>query len=94
MRKGGYWADFINPFSGRPYLYPTSTSGDKLYEADEKFRCLDFEIFDIQHCKIVSNEQNSINRRFMGRFYAEMKFVTFFRLQEACSQMPHLKRSI
>ncbi|XP_044259612.1 cobalamin trafficking protein CblD [Tribolium madens] len=67
LRNGGYWADFINPFSGRPYLFPTSAN--KLYEADEKFRCLDFEIFDIQQCKIVSNEQNSINRRFVGSLF-------------------------
>ncbi|KAJ3665782.1 hypothetical protein Zmor_001257 [Zophobas morio] len=67
LRKGGYWADFINPFSGRPYLYPTS--GEKLYEADEKFRCLDFQIFDIQNCKIVSNEQSSTDRRFVGSLF-------------------------
>lgn len=65
LRNAGYWADFINPFSGRPYLYPTS--GEKLYEADEKFRCLDFQIFDIQDCKIVSNEQDSSKRRFIGK---------------------------
>ncbi|XP_068909320.1 methylmalonic aciduria and homocystinuria type D homolog, mitochondrial-like isoform X2 [Tenebrio molitor] len=67
LRNAGYWADFINPFSGRPYLYPTS--GEKLYEADEKFRCLDFQIFDIQDCKIVSNEQDSSKRRFIGSLF-------------------------
>ncbi|RZB41012.1 methylmalonic aciduria and homocystinuria type D -like, mitochondrial-like, partial [Asbolus verrucosus] len=67
LRKGGYWADFINPFSGRPYLYPVT--GDKLYESDEKFRCLDFQIFDIQDCKIISNEEESSKRRFIGSLF-------------------------
>ncbi|CAH0559023.1 unnamed protein product [Brassicogethes aeneus] len=66
LRSSGYWADFINPFSGRPYLVPTSNM--ELYETDEKFRCLDFQIFEIKDCKIVSNEENS-KQRFIGSLF-------------------------
>lgn len=65
LRKAGYWADFINPFSGRPYLCPTL--GTALYKTDEKFRCLDFQIFEIKDCKIISNEQDNTKRRFIGK---------------------------
>lgn len=67
LNKAGYWADFINPFSGRPYLCPTSSN--TLYEADERFRCLDFQIFEIKDCKIVSNEHNNGNKNFVGKIY-------------------------
>ncbi|XP_018566998.1 methylmalonic aciduria and homocystinuria type D homolog, mitochondrial-like isoform X2 [Anoplophora glabripennis] len=60
LKSSGYWADFINPFSGRPYFSPTSLS--ELYKTDEKFRCMDFEIFEIKNCKIICNENDSQNR--------------------------------
>lgn len=63
LKSSGYWADFINPFSGRPYLVPTAAN--ELYEADEKFRCLDFQIFQIKNCKIISNEDTT-KKRFTG----------------------------
>lgn len=64
MRRMGYWADFINPFSGKPYytLIPT----DELYQTDEKFRCLDFQIYEISECCIVSNEEDKTKRTFAG----------------------------
>ncbi|XP_050303339.1 cobalamin trafficking protein CblD [Anthonomus grandis grandis] len=66
LRKNGYWADFINPFSGRPYLVPTSSN--ELYKTDEKFRCLDFQIFEIEECKVVSNE-GRVDKRFIGSLF-------------------------
>ncbi|XP_030752544.1 methylmalonic aciduria and homocystinuria type D homolog, mitochondrial-like [Sitophilus oryzae] len=66
LRNNGYWADFINPFSGRPYLVPTGPN--ELYKTDEKFRCLDFQIFDIEECKIISNE-GSVQKRFIGSLF-------------------------
>lgn len=67
LRNAGYWADFINPFSGRPYLCPTSASN--LYENDEKFRCLDFQIFEIKDCKVISNEENKTKNNFVGSLF-------------------------
>lgn len=68
LRKAGYWADFINPFSGKPYHAPGSLSSE-LYKSDEKFRCLDFKIFEIEHCKVISNEQDGSQRRFVGSLF-------------------------
>ncbi|KAL1506166.1 hypothetical protein ABEB36_005578 [Hypothenemus hampei] len=66
LRNSGYWADFINPFSGRPYLVPTASN--ELYKTDEKFRCLDFQIFEIDECKIISNE-GLFTKRFIGSLF-------------------------
>ncbi|KAF7281638.1 hypothetical protein GWI33_004497 [Rhynchophorus ferrugineus] len=66
LRNNGYWADFINPFSGRPYLVPTGSND--LYKTDEKFRCLDFQIFEIEECKIISND-GSVQKRFIGSLF-------------------------
>lgn len=65
LRTAGYWADFINPFSGRPYLCPTSASN----ETDEKFQCLDFQIFEIKDCKVISNEENKTRNNFVGSLF-------------------------
>ncbi|CAG9772938.1 unnamed protein product [Ceutorhynchus assimilis] len=67
LRNNGYWADFINPFSGRPYLVPSGSN--ELYKTDEKFRCLDFQIFEIDECKVVSNEEGFIAKRFVGSLF-------------------------
>ncbi|XP_044756670.1 cobalamin trafficking protein CblD isoform X2 [Coccinella septempunctata] len=69
IRKAGYWADFINPFSGLPYLSRDRINNAKLYESNEKFRCLDFQIFEIEHCKIISNELEGNGKRFIGSLF-------------------------
>ncbi|GJQ68944.1 hypothetical protein Trydic_g6130 [Trypoxylus dichotomus] len=66
LRNAGYWADFVNPFSGRPYF---AGGSHNLYETDEKFRCLDFQIYEIDNCKIVSNEANSPKKTFIGSLF-------------------------
>jgi len=67
LRKGGYWADFINPFSGKPYF--ASSSGENLYSTDEKFRCLDFQIFEIEKCLVIANEDNQSRRSLVGSLF-------------------------
>jgi hypothetical protein len=54
LKLAGYWADFINPFSGRPYLTPFHSTA--LYETDERLRCLDFQIKGHGDCKIISSD--------------------------------------
>lgn len=66
LQNAGYWADFINPFSGRPYFIPTALR--ELYETDEKFRCLDFQIFEIKHCKVILSKQSS-QKTFIGSLF-------------------------
>lgn len=68
LRKAGFWADFINPFSGRPYF---SSGSKELYNTDEKFRCMDFEIFEIQNCTVISNEQPDYKRSFIGSLFTD-----------------------
>lgn len=66
LKKAGYWADFINPFSGRPYLVPIPSN--TLSKTDEKFRCLDFQIFDINDCKVISIDQSMQKKnKFVGK---------------------------
>lgn len=64
LKRAGYWADFINPFSGLPYLSPLQQS--KLYETDERFRCLGFHIIDKKQCKVIVD---TANRNFVGKFF-------------------------
>lgn len=69
LHNAGYWADFINPFSGRPYLFPP-TEDTALYATDEKFRCLDFQIISIKDCKIITNEEDrQTGKRFVGSLF-------------------------
>ncbi|KAK7862057.1 hypothetical protein R5R35_011479 [Gryllus longicercus] len=51
LRMAGYWADFINPFSGRPCISPAPTM--PLYETDPRFRCLDFQVIQQAGCKVI-----------------------------------------
>ncbi|XP_066993307.1 cobalamin trafficking protein CblD [Anabrus simplex] len=64
LRAAGFWADFINPFSGRPYLSPYH--GVSLYETHEKFRCLGFQIEERANCKLIMNEDE---KNFIGSLF-------------------------
>lgn len=59
----GYWADFINPFSGQPHLNLQKSGA--LYKTDERFRCLGFKILHRNNCKVIVNENN--NKNFIGK---------------------------
>ncbi|KHJ47230.1 hypothetical protein D918_02804 [Trichuris suis] len=46
LNELGYWADFIDPYSGKPY-YSSGTT-DTLTEEDDRMRHFDFEIIDMR----------------------------------------------
>uniref|UniRef100_A0A0M3HH06 DIOX_N domain-containing protein n=1 Tax=Ascaris lumbricoides TaxID=6252 RepID=A0A0M3HH06_ASCLU len=47
----GYWADFIDPSTGKPYLSKTETNAT-LNVTDEEYRSLGFEVTDMVCCKV------------------------------------------
>jgi len=65
LKMCGYWANFINPFSGQPYTNPHKTG--TLYTTDERFRCVGFKVNKHKHCKIISQVKDSKN--FIGNLY-------------------------
>lgn len=49
---GGHWADFINPFSGLPYLNPFYNSKQEL---DKQLTSSGFRIVEKNHCRVIAN---------------------------------------
>lgn len=74
LKMLGYWADFINPFSGHPYF--SSQKKNTLYTTDERFRCLGFKIQEKRNCKVISYDTNISN--FIGNLYTTAPASTEF----------------
>lgn len=55
LRSLGYWADFIDPSSGKPYLSGQHTDAT-LDVTDDEFRSLGFDVKDMGCCKVVSHK--------------------------------------
>ncbi|XP_049792253.1 methylmalonic aciduria and homocystinuria type D homolog, mitochondrial-like isoform X2 [Schistocerca nitens] len=56
LKMAGYWADFVNPFSGRPYFGTGFELGGMLYRVDPRFRCLGFRVIDAPTgCSILAH---------------------------------------
>ncbi|XP_030386486.1 methylmalonic aciduria and homocystinuria type D homolog, mitochondrial [Scaptodrosophila lebanonensis] len=62
----GYWSDFINPFSGRPYYVPRD--GSKLYKQDYRFRGINMRLSMHNDCLVIAAEDD-VNTCFSGTVY-------------------------
>ncbi|XP_026479086.1 methylmalonic aciduria and homocystinuria type D homolog, mitochondrial-like [Ctenocephalides felis] len=66
----GYWADFINPFSGRPFNGPVSNN-NKVYDPEEQFLCLGFSIDSKDKlCTIIKGEHEG-QKFFKGNIFSD-----------------------
>lgn len=54
----GYWADFMNPFSGKPFY--SYASAKKLYKMDNRFRGLGLKFESHQDCLIISADSDIV----------------------------------
>lgn len=52
LKEAGYWADFIDPSSGQAFLGDPNPN-TSLFETDERFKPLGFEIEDLGCCKCI-----------------------------------------
>ncbi|XP_014231910.1 methylmalonic aciduria and homocystinuria type D homolog, mitochondrial [Trichogramma pretiosum] len=81
LKMCGYWADFINPFSGQPY---SNQKNNVLYQTDERFRSVGFKVEKKQNCKVITHDNDSQN--FIGNLYTTAPANTEF-LKEIMSNI-------
>jgi len=66
LRLHGYWADFMNPFSGKPFF--SWANGATLYKIDSRFRGINMNVQNKSSCTVISAE-NIDDKNFSGVIY-------------------------
>ncbi|XP_037936537.1 cobalamin trafficking protein CblD-like isoform X3 [Teleopsis dalmanni] len=65
LRVRGYWADFMNPFSGKPFY--SWAHGKNLYKVDERCRGLNMKLTTENSCTVISTVDS--DKHFSGSIY-------------------------
>jgi len=52
--RGGYWSDFMNPFSGKPFY--THIDVSKAFEFDKSFRGFGVKYEDLNNCLVINSD--------------------------------------
>lgn len=52
LRVTGYWSDFMNPFSGKPFH---SYAGKSLYTRDHRFRGIGMKLESYNNCTVIGS---------------------------------------
>ncbi|XP_023300750.1 uncharacterized protein LOC111682979 isoform X2 [Lucilia cuprina] len=69
LRLHGYWADFMNPFSGKPFY--SWSSGKNLYKIDKRFRGLNMKLNKHNECVVISSDaEDNAENAFSGSIYS------------------------
>ncbi|XP_065364446.1 uncharacterized protein LOC135957597 isoform X2 [Calliphora vicina] len=69
LRLHGYWADFMNPFSGKPFY--SWSSGKNLYKIDNRFRGLNMKLNKHNECVVISSDaEANAENAFSGSIYS------------------------